>query len=257
MTRVWVPFFVMLLLGFSLGVEFISHDMTVLIPPDGSPVITEDYQIKLGQNETSRFLEVMNSSDPSSLAEFGTGPSFKVPIQDFHSSYVLGESGFARVTIQYRADVLNKIEDKGATEVVKLDGSDTVFQKEKFELPWKPTTQITIQFPRAYRLASIPQPRPSLQRIAMIPGYPGQFNEYVWRGPLTSDKFVLELERPKSVQKQFSLPGLLDELKYSLMNPVYLITIGIVLALAVIYRKALIDLLKEVFAEEPASEEEA
>ncbi len=257
MKLIWVVVGIVLMFQLVLSVEYISHDMTILITPNKTPSIVENYQIKLDQNEIQQFREIMNNSSASELAKFGTGPSFKVAISNFHSSYKLGESGFAEVTLQYEANILHKIADNGPTEVVEITGSDTVFQGKTFTLPWKPTTQISIQFPKAYRLVVQPRPQPTLNRvIANLPGYSGEFYEYVWKGPLTSDKFVVEFERPKAMQRQFSLMGIITEFEYSLENPLYLLVIIIFLGLIVIYRKALVDLFKEIFAEEPALEEE-
>ncbi len=249
----------MFLVSGVLAVEYIAHDVTVLIPYSGDIRITEVYQVKLNSTEKTTWENILSNATVNDLISLGTGPSFTVPIKDYHVSYVMGSGGFAQITLQYTTDsLLHKVEDKGTSEVLELVGADTVFQKDgKFELPLRPATQLTIQFPRGYKLADIPQPNPTEQRvIAQLPGYLGEFYEYTWRGPLSSEGFKLVFERDKPIQTQFSLQGLIEDLKYRFGNPLYAAAAVIVIVLAFWYRKQIIELLKEAFAEEPVIEEE-
>ncbi len=252
-------FFVVLIQA-SYAVDYIAHDIDVLIPPFGTPVVNEVYQIKLNTTEKAKFTSDFSGNvSLEKLISWGTGPSFKVDIPKYHVSYVLGDSGFAQVNLQYTSDeILHKLKDLGNTEIVSIEGKDMVFYNNgKFVLPMKPATQLTIQFPKGYRLADTPQPTPSEQRVlANIPGYLGEFYEYMWRGPLSSTNFRLSFIRTKDMQKPFTLEGIMDDLKYRFGNPLYAVATLIILVLVFIYRKQIMDLIREVFAEEPYTAEE-
>ncbi len=246
-------------LGFS--VEYIAHDITLLIPAMGTPTVSEVYQIGLNSTEKKVFSRDFSSNITlSKLISWGTGPSFKVDITKYHVSYVLGEGGFAQVNLQYTAkNLLHKLKDLGNSEVIAVEGKDMVFYHNgSFVLPMKPVTQLMIQFPKSYRIEGMPQPRPDEERVlASIPGYLGEFYEYTWRGPLSSSGFEIKFIRPKLIQNQFTWAGMWEDLKYRFGNPLYLAAIIIIIILIYIYRRQIIDLLKEVFAEEPILDEES
>ncbi len=257
---IFVGLLVSLVFPVSGAVDYIAHDVTLLIPPMGSPVVNEVYQIKLNSTEKDQFVNDFSSNVTlDKLVSWGTGPSFKVDVKKYQVSYVLGKAGFAQVNLQYTSDnLIHKVKDLGNTEVIAVDGEDTVFYNDGvFALPMKPATQLMIQFPKSYRLAEPPQPRPTEERVlASVPGYLGQFYEYMWRGPISSDGFEIKFVRTKIMQNQFTLEGLFEEIKYRFGNPLYVVATLIILALVYIYRKPIIELLREVFAEETASEED-
>ncbi|GEM_PF-4166200 len=246
----------LLLLSSALAVEYLDHEIEVVIGQDFSAQITEVYQLKLNQSELDAFNATL-SGNPSvqDLINLGTGPSFKKPVYNHHVSYILSESGFAQVTLQYSADVMEKVAFVGNKEIIGITGEETVFQGDKFVLPFRPTTQITIRFPESLRLYGEPEPIPTEKRLlAEVPGYGGKFYEYTWKGPFSADRFKLLFEREKSIQSQLSLQSIWDELRYRFGNPLYLVATIIIIALIIIYRHQIIELLREAFGEEPTEE---
>ncbi len=252
-----IPLVLLAFLSLALGVEYLDHEMEITISPDWSAQITEVYQVKLNQTEMEKFNTTL-SSNPSiqDLIGLGSGPSFKEPVSDYHLSYVVSQSGFAQINLQYSAAILETISYMGNKEIIGIVGDTMVFQQgSKFVLPFRPTTQITIRFPESLKLYEEPEPLPTEKRVlAELPGYKQKFYEYTWKGPFSSDRFKLLFEKEKTIQSQLSLGSIWDELRYRFGNPLYLIAVVILLILVVIYRKQLAELVKEAFGEEPTEE---
>ncbi len=224
-----------------------SRSITIDMDSSGTGHVVEVYTISLDPT-TSDFADY-DSTSRQAGSNLGVWQSFlgdiKIAVKGYSNLLISSakERDFVQLSLQYDVKNLAKVvEQKGRFTVYGIGKDSFNFYDANglFTIPFK--TTLWIKLNKDYQILDtkpIPSLGPYIENNAV--------NRMGWTGPLPTSEFSVKYQVETAISESFDLNRLIIFFEE---NPVYGITVLIILALGYIYRKQLWGLISEGFAGE-------